>query len=680
MNQSFIKKNRFIILVLALLLVLDMTSYSVARAQQATSYTYAEDEDGYWVRTQDAYLPYLTVTDLSLSGAEEMFIDANDILYIADTGNKRIILFDLNQGQVINEIKAPVMSSPRGVYVTKNGKIYVADTGAKAVLIFNNDLSFERAIYKPDSPMFADTNYEPKRIAVDDAGNIFLVGEGVYNGIIQLASTGEFLGYFAVNDANLTIAQRIQRALFTREQLANLIDANPTVFTNVFVDKDGIVYTATSGMNHNGMKKHATNGGNMFVDDVYSNPELIDVYVDNQGMIYTASVGGYISVYSKNGEEVFSFGSAVRTQDIAGLFTRLSSVAVDSKGYIWAMDATKGYIQGFKPTEYASLVYSAMNLYEEGHYEASMEKWNEVLKLNQMSVLAHNGVGKAYLHAENYEKAMEHFEVANNKGMYSEAFWEVRNDYIQDYLTAGLIIIVVLLIANAVLKGFDKKYGKYTALKGKVSEKLKNTKVIRDFYWAFKTNRKPFDHYYEIKKNRQGSLLGATSIYLVFFIVFMWYQAGKGFIYQYTDIEDMDITSIVAGFFAILILFIVGNYLVTSITDGDGTLKQVYMIPAYGLMPAMVSLIAVTLVSHVLTYNESFLLTLALMVGIAWSAVTIFIGLMTVHDYTFKETVKSFIITLAFMFIFAVVLIIISIMSESLFSFFGSIGKEVFWQ
>ena len=35
----------------------------------------------------------------------------------------------------------------------------------------------------------------------------------------------------------------------------------------------------------------------------------------------------------------------------------------------------------------------------------------------------------------------------------------------------------------------------------------------------------------------------------------MIYQTGKGFIYQYTSVEDMDMGAVVVGFFAILILF-----------------------------------------------------------------------------------------------------------------------------
>ena len=46
-----------------------------ASANQATSYTYAADEDKNWERTQDAYLPDKTVTELGLSSPEDLFID-----------------------------------------------------------------------------------------------------------------------------------------------------------------------------------------------------------------------------------------------------------------------------------------------------------------------------------------------------------------------------------------------------------------------------------------------------------------------------------------------------------------------------------------------------------------------------------------------------------------------------
>lgn len=668
------RRGLFLLAVVCLVLQFPMR----ASANQATSYTYAADENGYWVRTQDAYLPDKTVTELGLSSPEDLFIDENNMLYIADTGNRRIVKYDIAKGELIDELTSSEFTAPRGVYVTEEGDIYVADSGAKAVLIFDRDFELKGKLGRPDSPIFADTNYEPKRVAVDGGGNVYLIGEGVYNGVIQLAKTGEFLGYFAVNDADLTFAQRLQQMIFTRAQLANLVDINPTVFTNVFVDRSGIVYTATSGTHRNGMKKHSTNGGNMFKSDVWSYDTLTDLYVDDSGLIYTCSSEGYINIYSKSGEEIFSFGSYVTTVDISGLFTSLPSIAVDADGNIWAVDGSKGYLQSFKPTEYAQMVYNAMDLYEEGRYDEAMERWNQVLKLNQMSILAHNGVGKAYLHAEDYEASLEHFEVANNKDFYSQAYWEVRNKWLQKWLGPILGIVIGLLVIRKIVKVIDgKKGGHIGAAKKRAGEKAKGLPVLKDLIYALKTPRHPIDYYYEIRKYRQGSVLGATVIYALFFLDFMAFKTLKGFIYQTMKVEDMDIGSIVLGFFILLGLFIICNYLVTSINDGDGTFKQIYMIPAYGLMPAMISLLIVTLVSYVLTYNEAFLLTIVLIIGITWSVITIFMGLQTVHDYTFGETVKSIILTVVFMIIVAVIGIIISIMWDSLYSFLTSVGKEM---
>lgn len=669
-------KGRILVGFLAAFLLF-MQMPQIVNADMATSYTYMLDEDNNFVRTQDAYLPDRTITELGLKNPDDLFIDENNVLYIADTGNARIILYDIDAGEVKDILKSDEFSSPSGVYVTMDGDIYVADTGAKAVLVFDKNLELLRKVGKPDAPIFADTNYEPKRVAVDSGGSIYMISEGVYNGVIQLAGTGEFLGYFAVNDANLTFSQRVQRMLFTREQLANLVDVNPSVFTNVFVDRSGVVYTATSGIRTNGMKKHSTNGGNMFKTTVWSQDTLTDLFVDGDGLIYTSCEQGYIDVYSRNGELIFEFGSYVTTTDVVGLFTRLSSLAVDQQGRIWALDSNKGYLQSFKPTEYAQSVYTAMKLYEEGRYEEAMAQWNEVLKLNQMSVLAHNGVGKAYLHARDYEAALEHFEVANNKEMFSEAFWEVRNTWLQNYLGWILLIIVLLLAVRFAVKLWDRKDERFKAARTKQKERICKMPVVKDILYAFHTARHPVNSYYEIRKDRQGSVLAATVIYLLFFAVFMAYQTSKGFIYQYKSVEDMDIGAIVLGFFLLLGLFIICNYLDTSIHDGSGTFRQIYLIPAYGLMPAMVAVLGVTIASYGLTYNESFLLTIALLVGIGWSIVTIVVGIQTVHDYEFGDTVRSIIITVVFMIIIAVIGIILSIMWDSLYRFLTSVGREL---
>lgn len=672
-------------LVLFLTLIFMVMAALPVGASQATSYTYTLDDQDEMVRTQDAYLPDKTITDLGLSEPSDMVIDENNIAYIVDTGNQRIVVYDLNTEKVVKEMKKGTINSdeftgfetPKGIFRTNEGELYIADSGAKTVFRFTKDFEFVRRYDKPTAPIFADTNYEPSKVAVDSGNNLYIVSEGVYAGIIQLANTGEFLGYFTSNKSVLTPQQMFLKLIYTKEQQkkSEILNTLPSTFSNVYVDRQGTTYSTCMGKGNDLLKKHSTNGTNMF-GDVKTPSALTDVTTDENGIIYACDSHGYVWVYTSQGEVIFEFGEQAEDTDISGLYSSLMTIAVDNKGNIWTADSEKGILQSFNPTEYATTIYRALDEYENGDYDDALTDWNYVLRLNQMSVLAHNGVAKAYYNDEEYDKAMEHFEIAGNRDGYSNAFWEVRNKAIQKGLGTFLIIVIVLILLKVVISFVDRDK-KIRKAKRALGKKLKNTPVIGEIGYAFKCAKHPIDRYYDIRVHKNGSMIAATIIYIVFFGVYMLYQTQKGFIYQYTKVEDMDMGAVVVGFFAILILFIVCNFLVTSITDGDGTLKQVYMIPAYGVMPAMISMLVTIGMSYVLTYNESFILTTIMAIGVCWSIATIFEGLATVHDYDFKHTVLSLIITVVFMLIAAIVVLVVIIMWEQLKDFLLTVGKEI---
>lgn len=668
------KKNRLAPFLAAALLAMLLPFAS--SANKATSYTYTINEKGREVRTQDAYLPDKTLTTLGLSKPADLFITDTGMLFIADSGNRRVLKYDTVAGVVAGELAHRDFSAPSGLYVTGDGMIYVADPGARRVFQFGPDFTLLQEYGRPGSPVFADTRYEPMKVAVDAARNLYIVSEGVYNGVIQLGRGGEFLGYFTVNQTWLTFSQALQRLLFTREQLANLVDSVPTTFSNVFVDRAGITYTTTMSTRFNPIKKHRTDGGNMFVDNVFGADALSDVWVDGQGIIYVCDQTGYIFMYSPAGELIFFFGSYVVNLDVAGLYSRLPALCVDGKGFIWTLDGEKGYVQSFAPTDYAKTVYDAMGLYEKGLYEQSLTQWNEVLRLNQMSVLAHNGTAKAYFHNEEYDKAIYHFRVAGNRPFYSEAFWEMRNDVIQVWLPWVAGGLAALALVSALLRRHNRKKGRKGLLK-RLAAFLIRVPVLKDVLYALVTPRHPVDGFYEVRKRHRGSVAGATILYGVYFLIFMLYQTSKGFIYQAVQVEDMDITALVVGYFLLLGLFIACNYLVTSINDGDGDLKQCYMIPAYSLAPVMGAFLAILLLSYALTFSESFILSILLLIGVLWSLVTLFLGLQNVHDYTVRETVRCAVLTLVFMVIAFVMALIVLIMGEQLLEFLKTLYEEV---
>lgn len=669
-------KMRKIKRILAVMGMLCLTQPILTQASQATSYTYTHDDKMNSVRTQDAYLPQQTITNLGLNAAEDMFIDKNNMMYIADTGNMRIVKYDISRGIYMEEFSHPEFQAPKGIYVTADGTIYVADSKAKAVFVFDQDWKLLKKLERPQVPAFGDTPFDPAKVAADGRGNVYIVGEGVYSGVIQMSEEGEFQGFFAVNKTDLTTFQKLQTVFFTREQLSRLLNRNPVTFANVTLDDRGIVYTVTLGKRRDPIKKHKTNGSNMFAETVYGFEDINDIWVDENLLIYTASKRGYVDVYTAEGELLFEFGSYVSNLDVAGLYNALSTLAVDQNGYIWTIDGIKGYLQSYAPTAYARKVYEALGFYNSGHYEEALRTWDEVLAMNQMSVAAHDGIGKAYLSKYDFESAMEHFQVAGNHGLYSEAFWEIRNVWLQKYLVYFLAAAVLLYLAIVITERVDKER-RLRRLKAAWKERIMNTKGLGDVLYGFTTARHPLNGYYEIRMGRKGSLPGAGILYLLTFAAFMLFMLGKGFIYQYYDIQELDIGSIVIGFFAFTSLFVICNYLAASINDGEGTLKGVALAVAYGAVPLMVSLFAITALSYCVTANEAFFLDVLLWGGGAWTVVLIFLGLQTIHNYSGKEMVKSLLITALFIFVVIVVILVVTIMCEQVMKFLTTIGKEL---
>ena len=109
--------------ILSLLLVVVIFGGDTIRANaEAPYYTWTQGPDGYVVHTQTAYEPGVTIR-ADLDAPEDFYVYQNKI-YVADTGNERIVVLENNE--VVQVITSDEMWSPTGIAVNDD-YIYVAD-------------------------------------------------------------------------------------------------------------------------------------------------------------------------------------------------------------------------------------------------------------------------------------------------------------------------------------------------------------------------------------------------------------------------------------------------------------------------------------------------------------------------------------------------------------------------
>lgn len=658
-----------IIFIMTMIVFLPLDVY----AQDAYK-TYTISVDGEPIETQTAYEAVGVISNEAIEKPEDVYIDEHNNIYIADSGTKQIIILDESR-EIKKVVGHGILQKPTGVAIDTKGNIFVADSGK--VLSFSKDGKLINEFGKPESPLFGKNQvFKPIKLAVDVRGNIYVIGEGATNGIIQLNKDGEFAGYFGANTAQTSFFQAFRNMITANSGIKSGFMNVPVAPSNIDIDERGIVYTVTNGLENEAVKKLNIAGKNMLSGSMF-NPELtIDIEVGNQGNFYVLNSDGNVYEYDSTGNLLFIFGSKDSNSQRLGILKQPSAIAVDPDGRIYLSDKSQGIIHTLEPTEFTDLVHQGLADYEEGLYVQSEKYWKQVLQLNSSFALAHIAMGEAYYKQLQYDDALQSFEIANHVEGYSQAFWEIRYNWIENHIGQILAGLIFLFIAWKILKFVDKRtnclHGIRTTWK-----KIRSIQLLSELLLLFKMFRHPLDTFYDIKDRKKASVLSATILYIIFFIEYLLSLYLTGFIFSSNLLESISLFLIITIFVSALALFIIINYLISTINDGEGSFKNVYISTIYSLAPYLVFIIPVTLLSRVLTINEAFLYEFSLQIIIAWSLLILCIMIKEIHNYTVGETIKNILLTIFGSIITVTVLIIVYILLNQVYEFIYSLIQEV---
>ena len=89
-----------------------------------------------------------------------------------------------------------MLSEAKGIF-TDDKYIYVADTGNAQILIMDRETGEQvKIVPAPSSAVLGkDFIFKPIRLATDSERQLYVVGEGTYEGIINMNWEGEFISF-----------------------------------------------------------------------------------------------------------------------------------------------------------------------------------------------------------------------------------------------------------------------------------------------------------------------------------------------------------------------------------------------------------------------------------------------------------------------------------------------------
>ncbi len=688
------------VLVAGLMTVLSISTVALAEVPYKT---FSQNGYGEYIQSQTAYTPGETIYKIVDNKTDEIYYlkDPSDMviapdgnIYIADTGNDRIIVCD-KEGNFVKKIdnetlgveKDKIIYAPQGLYVTEEGEIYVCIPliskykNYGTVLKFNAEGELIQRFDKPESVLFGSDTYKPSKIIVDKGGNMYVVSQGNSNGIVQLTPDNTFLGYFGTGDVFFSPMDVVLNIILSDEQQANRAQRVPQTTNNLCIDEKGVIYTLVDGTSGQTLKKLNKAGTNML------ELEVIPLYVTSVTVgqyenIYVATSTGYIYEYTKEGTLLFRFGGKDESLDYrVGLFQPggIKAIAVDDKDLLYVLDSKANSIAKFDTTEFTDYVHQSLGYYQKGDYTNTKIYLERIIDMNSMFDYANQAMGQTLFNEEKYEESMDFFRLAKDKLGYSDSYWEIRNVWLTNNIIPLMIIIVVLVVLIKVLSDLDKKKGIFNPIK-KATEGIRSKLFVKQLVFGFRFMRHPVDGAYEIRNYKMSSNWVSAALVVVYMVIFIINKYFGGFLVKtardgrYNLAGDIGI--FVIGFLAAGLV----TYLICTINDGEGRFKEILSGYVYSFTPYLIIQPILFVFGMFVTNNEMFIIEFANLIMITYIAILIFMAIKEINNYTVTETFKIIFLTVFAAFIFALIIFVIYVLGQQVISFLRSIYGEVVYR
>lgn len=692
-----------------------MTAVMLATSVNAAAYTtYTYSYDGFALKSPDAYVPDRLVDsnymglEVPLDDPRDLEVDDEGNVYIVDANMDRVIVTDryykvkFEISSFLNEHGVwDSFNDPSGVAITED-YIYVCDTNNNRIVMFDRDGNYYKIVPKPVSAYFVEGSlYKPVAVAVDEYGRLFVVSSTTYQGIIVMDDDANFSGFIGAQKVSISVMERIWREIQTEEQRESSEEYISSEFNNITIDSDGFIYVTTSSIDEDvqqsAMNSRSTDGDYAPVKKLNStgydvmgrngfwppSGEVKVAFASNSAIsgaskIIDVAVGpeGTWSIidekrsktytYDKYGNLLFIFGD---TGEQLGNIYNIEAIAYSGNDII-LLDKSKDCFTVYKRTAYGDLLLEALSHQNNRIYDVAVDDWTGILQRNSNFDTAYIGIGDAMYREAEYETSMEYYKYAYNTEGYSNSFREVRKEWVAKWIWTIPIIVVVICVALSKFFKYAGKVNKETALK--VGKKSFKEELLYGFHLIFH----PFDGFWDLKHEQRGSVRAGIVYVIITIITFFYQSVGTGYIFNPTG-NFMNIFAQIASVAVPLLLWVVGNWCLTTLFDGEGSFKDIFIATTYSLLPVPMLVIPSVILSNILAENEGQMITLLVGIAFAWAGMLIFFGMMVTHDYSLLKNVTTTLGTIVAMAFIIFVAVLFTSLVAKMVSFISSIIVEL---
>nr|AGS51910.1 hypothetical protein [uncultured bacterium contig00002] len=190
----------------------------------------------------------------------------------------------------------------------------------------------------------------------------------------------------------------------------------------------------------------------------------------------------------------------------------------------------------------------------------------------------------------------------------------------------------------------------------------------------------PLDGFWDLTHEKRGSIAAANVIVLAAAVIEILRLTLTNFQFISVNMEYFNGILVVMSVILPVFLWTLSNWSLTTLMDGKGTMKDIYMAVAYALVPSVIINTVLIIISQIITFDEGAVYWFLYGFSMLWTAVLIVAGMMMIHDYTIGKTILSSLFTIVGMGVIIFIFVIFFSLVSDAVAYFISLYKEILFR
>ena len=203
------------------------------------------------------------------------------------------------------------------------------------------------------------------------------------------------------------------------------------------------------------------------------------------------------------------------------------------------------------------------------------------------------------------------------------------------------------------------------------------SRILKGLQYSLYLIFHPFKGFWDLKHEKKGNVYSAWVIVCLLSVLLILRRQFTGFILNFNKQNEMNVFVEILSVLAPLGLWCLSNWCITTLVDGEGSLKDIFITTAYALTPVVLINIPMLLLSNVMILEETVFYTVLDALSALWAALLILIGIMTVHQFTMPKTIATIAVAVVGMIIILFLILLFVSIIQQIVSFVDLLWTEI---